>query len=232
VLRTNASGQAFDRLTLLDNQGDAQVTVSSGTASSSVSVTRGTFDDPLIDSVFPFSGTKGATLTVTITGQKFQPGATASFGDGIRIGNVTFVNSETLLVDITIAASALSGSRNVVVTNPDGGSGSFAAGFLVVGGAPICRMSVSPVVSGSGVASDPWVMGNSFVAFDGTASTDPDGGTLTFNWDVGDPPTTPFTTASFSYNFSAPSPPDYQVVLTITDDDGNTCSLVRFLDVP
>jgi hypothetical protein len=232
VLRTNSSGQAFDRLTLLDNQGDATVTVTSGTATNSVSVTRGTFDDPLIDSVFPFSGSKGATLTVTITGQKFQAGATVSFGDGIRINNVTFINSETLLADITIAASALSGSRTVVVTNPGGGSGSFAAGFSVVGGAPICSMSLFNILSGSGTAAVPWRFGATPVPvdFDGTGSFDPDGGTITFSWNVGDPPTPAFSTPVFTHIYTTDD--IYQVSLTVTDDDGDTCTLVRFVEMP
>jgi PKD domain len=230
VLRTNVNGQAFDRLTLLDDQGDATVTVTSGSASGSASVTRGTFRDPQIDSVAPSSGTRGASLTAKITGQKFQPGATVSFGDGIGIDDVTFVNAETLLVDITITAGAATGSRTVTVTNPDGGSGTLSSAFDVGGKAPICRMTVFQTTGGSGTAADPWIMSTSFVSFDGTASRDPDGGTLTFDWDVGDPPTAPFTTAAFSYTFSATD--IYQVFLTVTDVDGDTCTLVRFLDVP
>ncbi len=230
VLRTNANGQAFDRLTLLDDQGDATVTVTSGTTTGSVNVTRGTFRAPQIDSVAPSSGSRGGSLTVKITGQKFQPGATVSFGDGIAIDEVTFVNAETLLVDITVTAGAAAGSRTITVTNPDGGSGTFASGFTVGGKAPICRMSVFQTTGGSGTSANPWIMTTSFVSFDGTASRDPDGGSLTFQWDVGDPPTAPFTLAAFSYMFSVSD--IYQVLLTVTDPDGDTCTLVRFLDVP
>lgn len=230
VLRTNVNGQAFDRLTLLDDQGDATVTVTSGSASGSVNVTRGTFRNPQIDSVAPSSGTRGGSLTVKITGQKFQPGATVSFGDGIGIDAVTFVNAETLLVDITITAGAATGLRTVTVTNPDGGSGTLASAFDVGGKAPICRMTVFQTSGGTGTAVDPWIMTTSFVSFDGTASRDPDGGSLTFNWDVGDPPTAPFTTPAFSYTYSVTD--IYQVFVTVTDSDGDTCTLVRFLDVP
>jgi hypothetical protein len=228
VLRTNVNGQAFDRLTLLDDQGDATVTVTSGSASGSVNVSRGSFADPVVDSVFPAKGTRGASLTVTITGQKFQRGATVSFGDGIGINEVTFVNSETLLVDISISAGALSGTRTVTVTNPDGRSDSLSSAFSVGGTAPVCRMSLFQIVSGTGTAADPWLMSSTFVSFDGTGSFDPDGGTLTFDWDVGDPPTMAFTTAAFSYTYSAVD--IFQVLLTVTDDDGDTCTLVRFLE--
>jgi PKD domain/IPT/TIG domain len=230
VLRTNANGQAFDRLTLLDDQGDATVTVTSGATTGSVSVTRGTFRAPLIDSVAPSSGSRGGSLTVKITGQKFQPGATASFGDGIAIDEVTFVNAETLLVDITVTAGAAAGSRTITVTNPDGGSGTFASGFTVVTTAPVCRMTVLIINSGSGTQADPWVMAPGVVDFNGTSSFDPDGGSLTFDWNVGDPPTPAFTDAAFTYSFSATD--IFQVSLTVTDDEGDSCTLVRYLDVP
>ena len=234
VLRTNASGQAFDRLTLLDDSDGATVTVTSGTTEGTVEVNRGDFGEPLIDSVSPATGTRGATLTVTLTGQNFQQGATVSFGEGIGINDVIWINSETLLVDITIDGNASSTARTVTVTNPDGGSGTFASAFTVSSRAPICRMTVSPVTSGSGSFADPWILSVSLVAFNGTASSDPDGGPLTFDWDVGDPPTSSFSTASFSYDYSAPSLPGapYQVVLTVTDEDGDFCTLTRFLDVP
>ncbi len=234
VLRTNGSGQAFDRLTLLDDSQQADVTVTSGSVSASVTVTRGDFGEPLIDSVSPATGTRGASLTVTLTGQNFQQGATASFGEGIGIDDVTWINSETLLVDITIDGMASSVARTVTVTNPDGGSGTFASAFTVTGRAPVCRMTVSSITSGSGTLADPWVMAASLVAFNGAASFDPDGGSLTFDWDVGDPPTSGFSSASFSYDYSAPSLPGspYQVVLTVTDVDDDFCTLTRFLDVP
>lgn len=234
VLRTNVKGQAFDRLTLLDDaEGGATVTVTSGTATGSVDVTRGTFALPIIDSVFPSSGTRGASLTVTLTGQKFQPGASVSFGNGIAVKDVTFINAETLLVDITISGSAATdNARTVTVTNPDGGSGTLSSAFVVGSNAPVCKMSAFEILSGSGTAADPWIMNFSLVAFDGTGSFDPDGGSLSFDWDVGDPPTPNYTTATFSHDFSLASPPAYQVVMTVTDDDGDTCTLVRFLDVP
>jgi adhesin/invasin len=131
VLRTNANGQALDRLTLLDTQNSATVTVTSGSASASVTVTRGDFGDPLIDSVSPSSGVRGATLFVTVTGQRFQPGATASFGAGIAVDDVDWISSETLRIRIRIDPSASTGARTLTVTNPDGGSASLASAFVV-----------------------------------------------------------------------------------------------------
>jgi hypothetical protein len=132
VLRTNASGQAFDRLTLLANEDSATVTVTSGSAvPGTVNVTRGDFGDPLIDSVSPSSGVRGASLIVTVTGQRFQPGVTASFGTGIAIDDVDWISSETLRIRIRIDPSASTGARTVTVTNPDGESASLASAFVV-----------------------------------------------------------------------------------------------------
>jgi hypothetical protein len=232
VLRTNVSGQAFDRLTLLDNSEQAVVTVTSGSVSASVTVTRGEFGEPRIDSVSPSTGTRGASLTVTITGQNFRPGATVSFEDAIAINDVSWVNSETLLADITIEATASTEARTLTVTNPDGGQGTFPSAFTVTNRAPVCRMSLFEILSGSGSSTDRWITNGTFVSFDGGASFDPDGGPITFDWDVGDPPTANFSTASFSYDYAGAAVFDtFQIVLTVEDADGDTCTLVRFIEI-
>jgi adhesin/invasin len=132
VLRTNINGQAFDRLTLLDTQNTATVTVTSGSASGTATVTRGDFGDPILDSVAPSSGVRGAILVVAVTGQRFQAGATASLGAGIVVFDVHWVNSETLLLEIHIDPGASTGARTLTVTNPDGGSATLASIFVVL----------------------------------------------------------------------------------------------------
>ncbi len=132
-LRTNAAGQAFDRLTLL-NQETAVVTARSGAiASNDVTVNRGTATDPIVASVSPTSGAPGDTLNVTISGANFQPGAIVSFGEDISVNSVRFVNSNQLVANITIddAPQNTSSARDVTVTNPDGGSGSLASAFRI-----------------------------------------------------------------------------------------------------
>jgi len=132
ILRTNVSGQAFDRLTLLDdNTTTATVTVTSGTATGSAVVNRAGFDAPVVDFVSPSTAGRGATRIVTIGGQNFQPGATVSFGAGIGVERITFVNAETLEVQIKVDGSAATGTRDVRVTNPDGNSGTLTGGFTV-----------------------------------------------------------------------------------------------------
>ena len=133
-LRTNASGQASDRLTLL-NQASATVTVFSGqVASNTVTVNRGTVPGPVVASISPTSGQPGETLNVTIDGLNFQPGAVVSFGEGISVNSVRFVDSNQLVANITIDSDIqnTSSSRTVTVTNPDGSSGSLPSAFRII----------------------------------------------------------------------------------------------------
>ncbi|MGH9322701.1 MAG: Ig-like domain-containing protein [Vicinamibacteria bacterium] len=167
-LRTNANGQAFDRLTLL-NETTATVTAFSGAVTSNaVTVNRGTSVDPIVNSVSPSSGSPGETLSVTISGANFQPGATVSFGQGIATNSVNFVDSGTLIANITIDPSAVitTAGRTVTVTNPDGGSGSLADAFLVTtpGAAPApFILSVSPPSTATrGVAITLTISGTDF----------------------------------------------------------------------
>lgn len=147
-LRTNANGQATDRLTLL-NEPSATVTAFSGAVSSNaVTVSRGTTVAPIISSVSPSFADRGVTLPVTIRGLNFQPGAVASFGEDISVNSVRFVDSSTLVASITISLSATTGARTVTVTNPDGSSGSLTSAFQV-GTVPIVT-GINPNFGGQG----------------------------------------------------------------------------------
>ncbi len=95
TLRTNAQGKATDRLTLED-ESSATVTVFSGSVSASLTIGRETLRNPIVTSISPTSGQPGQTLSVTITGLNFQPGALVSFGEGIAVNSVTFISSTLL----------------------------------------------------------------------------------------------------------------------------------------
>jgi hypothetical protein len=144
IVRTNANGQATDRLTLA-NESSATVTASSGAATATVTVNRGTLLEPILTSISPSVGAPGQNLIVTINGLNFQPGATASFGAGISVTAVDFVSSSAVRAHISISPAASEGPRTVTVTNPDGGSGSLEDAFLVStsGGTP----GVTPTVT-------------------------------------------------------------------------------------
>ncbi len=77
---------------------------------------------PETSDVVPDSLAQGADgVDVAVIGTGFQSGSIVSFsGTGITINGTTFVNSTKIVADITIAADAPVGIRNVTVTNPDG----------------------------------------------------------------------------------------------------------------
>ena len=135
TLRTNGNGQAMDRLTLL-NEESADVTAFSGAVSSNtVTVNRATITDPVINFVSPSSGNPGDTLSVTINGANFQPGAVVGFDPGgIVINSTTFVSSTQIIVNITVDSSVPSTPDtpfDITVTNPDGGTDTLVNAFTV-----------------------------------------------------------------------------------------------------
>jgi len=80
---------------------------------------------PSITSVSPNSGPTSGGTAIAITGANFQNGAAVTVG-GIAATGVSFVGP-TQLNATTPAGTA--GAKNIVVTNPDGQSATFANGF-------------------------------------------------------------------------------------------------------
>jgi hypothetical protein len=76
---------------------------------------------PSVTSIDPAVITAGDTANLRITGANFQQGARVEAGNRVDIV-VTSVTPSEINGRITAAPNAPEGSRNVVVTNPDGGS--------------------------------------------------------------------------------------------------------------
>jgi subtilisin family serine protease len=87
---------------------------------------------PLVGTVTPDRGTVGTNLTVTITGINFEPGTTASFGDGVTVTSTTLVSSHELAIGLTIPTTAAIGPRDVTLSNPNGQTYTRPAGFTVM----------------------------------------------------------------------------------------------------
>ncbi|MDC3379034.1 VCBS repeat-containing protein [Planctomycetota bacterium] len=81
---------------------------------------------PTVTSITPPAASHLGGTTVTITGTEFPTDATVTIG-GINAANVT-VQGETSLT-ATLPASANLGQVNVVVVNPNGGTGTLPNGF-------------------------------------------------------------------------------------------------------
>ena len=242
IIRTNAQGQAFDRLTLRPEDvagsatGSATLTATSGDVTGTTTVSR-TALAPVVVSVSPSQGAPGTSLSVAITGQNFQPGATVFMGDGISITNIDFGNSSTLLASIVIATSASTGTRSVTVTNPDGKTGS--ASLFNVTTSTTCDFDVGPLnisTPGTGTAANPFLIDSTFcsvapctVTFDASSSG---GNIASYTWDFGDATTiTTVSTPNREHDYATLNKV-YLVLLTTTDTSGGTCTTSYWIELP
>jgi hypothetical protein len=102
-----------------------------GALSNEVSASPYSYAAPTVTAISPNSGSASGGTAVTITGTGFVSGSTVSIG-GANATGVTF-GSSTSLTATTPARS--SGAQNVVVTNPDGQTGTLASGFTYLAAA-------------------------------------------------------------------------------------------------
>jgi len=85
---------------------------------------------PILTSIAPSQGSQGETLAVTISGSNFSEATSLDLGSGIDVIGWNIDSNFQISANITISASAATGTRDVSVTNPYG-TGSLSAGFLV-----------------------------------------------------------------------------------------------------
>lgn len=111
-----------DRLTVLAYASAAGV-LTLAVSATGVSVLRA----PTVASVTASSGTTAGGTSVTIAGTQFRTSGTTSVTFGGSAATAVSVSSSTSLTCTTPAHSA--GAVDVVVTNPDGQSGTLAGGF-------------------------------------------------------------------------------------------------------
>lgn len=78
---------------------------------------------PTITSVTPTSVARGATATITLTGSYFLPGLTPVPGDGITVTSTNVISESQAALTFSVAPSAATGPRAVVVFLPGAGPG-------------------------------------------------------------------------------------------------------------
>lgn len=83
---------------------------------------------PLISGIAPATGPTTGGTPVTITGTNFQTGATVTFGTR-PASDVTVVGSTSITARTPLGPAGEQLAVNVVVTNPDGATGTAANGF-------------------------------------------------------------------------------------------------------
>jgi regulation of enolase protein 1 (concanavalin A-like superfamily) len=87
---------------------------------------------PTLTSATPNAGTQGQIgLSVALAGTNFLTGATCNLGAGITVNSCTYNSASSITANITIAANATVGARNITVTNTDGQSATLTSGFTV-----------------------------------------------------------------------------------------------------
>jgi hypothetical protein len=97
---------------------------------------------PVIASISPNQDRQGATLNITITGTNLSGTSEVRFGTGIAVNSFTILSGNQVTANITIAADAAVGVRDVSVTTP-GGSFTLSTGFTIKQGLPVIA-SISP----------------------------------------------------------------------------------------
>jgi hypothetical protein len=121
--------------------------------------------NPTVSSANPSSRGQGASgQAITITGSHFQSGASASFsGAGITVNSTTFKSSTEVTANVSVLAGASTGSRNITVTNLDGGAGTGSGVFAINAGPTVT--STSPSSRGQGASKQTVVIkGSGFTA--------------------------------------------------------------------
>jgi hypothetical protein len=126
---------------------------------------------PTVNTVAPSAGPIAGGTAITLTGTNYAAGATVTLGGTAATG--VAVGSSTSLTATTPAHAA--GSVTVMVTNPDGQSGSIGSGFTFLGPAPTLT-NVAPTTGPTTGGTVLTLTGTNFVAgatvsVGGTAAT-------------------------------------------------------------
>jgi len=151
---------------------------------------------PGLASIAPGAGNRLQTLDVVLTGADYISGATTvSFGPDIALNNIIVTSPTSLTANITIAGTAMTGLRDVTVTNPGpgGGTSPLAGGFTVNNPVPGLA-SMAPAAGNRLQTLDVVLTGTNFI-----------GGATTVNLPPG------FTVNSFSVTSSTTATVNFDI---------------------
>jgi hypothetical protein len=158
--------------------GPRTVTVDDGLGSSSCVGCFTVSPPPTVTGASPSSiGLGSNSKTVTISGTGFMSGATVAIsGVGVApTGPATFVDSTTIKVDLSVQSTAITGARNITVTNPDNQFGRCLGCFTVNPPPRATSSGFTPAQRAPGKS-------NSVITIDGTGfTTGTNGTTVTFS---------------------------------------------------
>jgi len=184
-------------LTVTDNGG------ATSQANTTVTVTTNT-QPPVANAGGPYTGTVNVAIGFNGGASRDPDGSVISylwnFGDGTTASGVTAVHAYT---------AAGSYSVRLMVTDNDGLTNSASTTAQVSDGTGLQPPLAKPAGPYQGTTASP-------VAFDGSASSDPDGTIVSYDWTFGDGGTASGAKPTHAYSTAG----TYTVTLTVTDDTG------------
>ena len=184
-------------LTVTDNRG------ATSQASTTVTVTTNT-QPPVANSGGPYSGTVNVPINFNGAASRDPDGSVVSylwnFGDGTTASGVTAVHAY---------AAAGSYTVRLTVTDNDGLTNSASTTAQVSDGTGLQPPVANAGGPYQGTTASP-------VAFDGSASSDPDGRIVSYDWTFGDGGTASGAKPTHAYGTAG----TYTVTLAVTDDTG------------
>jgi len=121
-----AIGQHSIVLTVSDGKGGTN-----STAAQTVTVTAPPPAELAIDTVTPNNGTRGTTLTVTITGTGFTPQSVVVVNSGGVTVTIMNQTSTQLTTKFAISSITQASTRSISITNSDGTSVTKTAAFTI-----------------------------------------------------------------------------------------------------
>lgn len=152
----------------------------SGTTSATATITTVTTGKPQFKDMIPDEGYAGSSVSITdLVGSNFQSGATIqlthSGSTNITATDVAWVSSSHLTCTFTIPSDAAVGAWNVVITNPDGQSVTYANYFTVHTSSTTATTTTSTSTGDIGITSvtgSPYPIGMSSTGWVGTLIID------------------------------------------------------------
>ena len=199
------------------NPANSERIAESTTTTITVQTTPDNQDPSASFSASPSDPTVGDSVSFDASGSSDPDGSIVSyewdFGDGTSATGASPSHSYD---------SAGSYTVSLTVTDDDGATATTQQTITVSEAAP---ENQAPSASFSASPSDPAV-GDS-VSFDASGSSDADGSIASYEWDFGDGSTD--SGESVTHTFSSPG--DYDVELTVTDDDGATDTTTQTVSV-
>jgi PKD repeat protein len=172
----------------------------------------------VVSSVTPNQVGEGAVdVKISIAGIGFTNTSTVDLGPNINILEKDIPNPQTINLKIRVSKNAAPGARTVTV-NTGAAVAQLPNGLTVESNRlPVADFTITP---SSGTQ-------NVTYAFDASASTDPDGNIVRYDWDFGDGATAHGVTAKHKYSKGG----DFTVALTLTDSSSAESTKRKLLRV-